>query len=96
MDKDLLYIILEMRHDFVANHELTIRPLMEAGDRSLPFMDLFICCTYIICFGQQYLSVKMSQFLLATTPIVKVKRTNAKSSGANSNTEKCTNMISIT
>ena len=32
MNKDLLYTILEMRHDSVANHELTIRPLMEAGD----------------------------------------------------------------
>ena len=91
-----MYSIIEMRHDSVANHELTIRPLMEAGDRSFTFMDLFICCSYIICFGQQYLSVKMSQFSLATTPIVKVKRINAKPSGANSNTEKCTNVISIT
>ena len=95
MNKDLLYTILEMRHDSVANHELTIRPLMEAGDRSFLFMDLFICCSYIICFGQQYLSVKMSQFLLATTPIVRVKQTNVKPSGANSNTEKCTNVRSI-
>ena len=95
MNKDLLYTILEMRHDSVANHELTIRPLMEAGDRSFLFMDLFICCSYIICFWQQYLSVKMSQFLLATTPIVRVKQANAKPSGANSNTEKCTNVRSI-
>ena len=80
MNKDLLYTILEMIHESVDNHKLTIRPLMEAGGRSSHFMDLFICCSYFICFGQQYLSVKISQFLLATTPIVRVKRTNAKPS----------------
>ena len=95
MKKDQLYAILEMKHYSVANHTLTIRPLLEAGGRSFLFMDLFICCSDIICFEQQYLSVKMSQFLFATTPIVRVKQTNVMPSGANSNTEKCTNVRSI-